>query len=956
MKVCIKIIFLIAILSFILSGTVIAKVLPNDEPVTGLKVEDLPYDDGGGLIISWKPLPKEKKIIEYRVYRGFTQDSLFYIGKIPVDSKAGVTAETMSYVDQSWVYFISGTSRAKQRREKGQRKDETNSQGISGYDVLYRRMPRDMKVYGPILKEYRILTVIPLKEYVYKTRMREFTEVDTTEEGEIDTTSTISAGLKLEQYKYFYTKHIVGKEYYYAVQALNLNRRASPISEIVSGSTIDNPPEKLKEFYAVAYMDAERMQFEWTLPIFAEDQKQYNIYLYDENEEQHLIFTRPDAYPYTPQTNAIVSFDSIATNFDAFNPENMKWYKFNIGEVDRKNQETLAKDSPIPAEITTTAILPDPPKHFTVTDNPNDKGDQMRIYFDEPFMGISKMQYNDDFTQLNVNYFIKDNYLFKVRKLILTINGKEKTEFVLDDRVKFKVNWDPYKPMVITASFKCRNKGEKLPEDYLISHIFIYDKNVEFVRVDNLNEGELNDLQINNPEMYKLYTKYKELEKYKYQVYKINKSSDVYRFPKLLSYMEREYLDRIRYESVEFRGDPQFQLDDKRLYVNSYLSIENWKDEYPFYTMAIYLEQLERNNEEIRDEIAKLQKEIDETTDEEKIDSLNTLIIDYTDLIEDKPPIVKLANQQKTDKARMKILNDAHCAAKRTFKYFIRKTDGKGHFVDTPVYTQPDGGQYFFPVSNWFNSNEIITLIAVLIFGALVYFMVKLARKGKKLYIRPIAGIEEIDNALGRATEMGRPILFVPGLSSISDVATLAGLAILGKVAKKAAEYDTKILVPVRDYIVLPIAQEIVKEAHYEAGRPDTYDKNSVFFITTAQFAFVSGVNGIMIREKTATNFYMGMFWAESLLMTETGSMTGAIQIAGTDAITQLPFFITTCDYTLIGEELYAASAYLSKQPLILGTLKAQDYMKLLIVISVVLGTLLSTVHLTFFMNWFPAK
>ena len=38
------------------------------------------------------------------------------------------------------------------------------------------------------------------------------------------------------------------------------------------------------------------------------------------------------------------------------------------------------------------------------------------------------------------------------------------------------------------------------------------------------------------------------------------------------------------------------------------------------------------------------------------------------------------------------------------------------------------------------------------------------------------------------------------------------------------------------------------------------------------------------------------------------GNAAGAIQIAGTDAVTQLPFFITTCDYTLIGEELYAAS------------------------------------------------
>ena len=103
-----------------------------------------------------------------------------------------------------------------------------------------------------------------------------------------------------------------------------------------------------------------------------------------------------------------------------------------------------------------------------------------------------------------------------------------------------------------------------------------------------------------------------------------------------------------------------------------------------------------------------------------------------------------------------------------------------------------------------------------------------------------------------------------------------------------------------------------------------------MFFVSDQQFAYVAGVNGVMIREKTAANFYMGMFYAESLIMTETGNATGAIQIAGTDAITQVPFFITTCDYTLIGEELYAASAYLARQPLMLGTIKSTRLCKIL--------------------------
>jgi len=66
--------------------------------------------------------------------------------------------------------------------------------------------------------------------------------------------------------------------------------------------------------------------------------------------------------------------------------------------------------------------------------------------------------------------------------------------------------------------------------------------------------------------------------------------------------------------------------------------------------------------------------------------------------------------------------------------------------------------------------------------------------------------------------------------------------------------------------------------------------------------------------------------------------MTGAIQIAGTDAVSQLPFFIAACDYTLIGEELYAASAYLSRAPLLLGSLKSQDWMKVIVVLCIVLG------------------
>jgi len=244
----------------------------------------------------------------------------------------------------------------------------------------------------------------------------------------------------------------------------------------------------------------------------------------------------------------------------------------------------------------------------------------------------------------------------------------------------------------------------------------------------------------------------------------------------------------------------------------------------------------------------------------------------------------------------------------------------------------------------WFNVSEIPVLIGCVLFLTLILFYFRRAKSGADLYLRPIAGIEAIDEAIGRATEMGKPILYVPGLSTISDVATIASLTILGRVAKKVAEYQTPLLVPNCDPIVFTVAEETVRQGYLEAGRPDSYENNSVFFLTQSQFAYVAGVNGIMMREKPATNFYLGMFWAESLILAETGSLSGAIQIAGTDAVTQLPFFITTCDYTLIGEELYAASAYLGREPRQLGSIKGQDACKAVVMAFITLGVILSII------------
>jgi hypothetical protein len=254
--------------------------------------------------------------------------------------------------------------------------------------------------------------------------------------------------------------------------------------------------------------------------------------------------------------------------------------------------------------------------------------------------------------------------------------------------------------------------------------------------------------------------------------------------------------------------------------------------------------------------------------------------------------------------------------------------------------------------AQWFNTDKIPILIILFILCSAVIYYIAQASRGKEFYIRKINGLEALEEAVGRATEMGKPILFVPGIMDLDDMQTIAGLTILGKLAEKVAEYHSKLIVPVSKSMVLTAAREIVKASYLKAGVPDEYDSDSVFYLTDDQFGYVAGVDGIIVREKPAANFLLGSFYAESLIIAETGFASGAIQVAGTAMPSQLPFFVAACDYTLIGEELFAASAYLSKDIQQLGSLKGQDFGKIVIISIILIGVILELFGISGFKNF----
>ena len=239
-------------------------------------------------------------------------------------------------------------------------------------------------------------------------------------------------------------------------------------------------------------------------------------------------------------------------------------------------------------------------------------------------------------------------------------------------------------------------------------------------------------------------------------------------------------------------------------------------------------------------------------------------------------------------------------------------------------------------------------ILLSLLFLLPTFYFIWAAQRGKELYIRRIPGIDAIEEAIGRATELGRPIIFTTGLTGLGPL-LFAVLGILTHVAKKAAAFGCRLILPQFDYTVMPVIEDTARQAYRAAGRLDQFNPQEVRFLSDQQFAFASGYMGIAHREKAATCFLFGSFAAESLILAEAGQQVGAMQVAGTPDYNQIPFFITSCDYTLIGEEVYAAGAYLSREPSQLGSIRGQDAAKLvvlaLVAAGLVLGTYLSIRH-----------
>jgi hypothetical protein len=240
-------------------------------------------------------------------------------------------------------------------------------------------------------------------------------------------------------------------------------------------------------------------------------------------------------------------------------------------------------------------------------------------------------------------------------------------------------------------------------------------------------------------------------------------------------------------------------------------------------------------------------------------------------------------------------------------------------------------------------SGRALGMILVIVLALLVYYYMS---SGKKIYIRRVPGLDAIEEAVGRSAEMGKPVVASFGIGGF-DYWTMAGLAILSHVATLSARTGVRLIVPTggsdSSLIVRPVAEEIVRNAYLLEGKVEAFDSNDMPFMSGQQYAYTGGYIGILQRTRPGSVIMSGYHASEAMNIAETSNAVGAITISTGAYISNTACLACASDYILIGEESPAAGAYLSKEPPLRASIRAQDIYKALSLILIIGGLILMT-------------
>jgi hypothetical protein len=237
-------------------------------------------------------------------------------------------------------------------------------------------------------------------------------------------------------------------------------------------------------------------------------------------------------------------------------------------------------------------------------------------------------------------------------------------------------------------------------------------------------------------------------------------------------------------------------------------------------------------------------------------------------------------------------------------------------------------------------------LVFFILFWVIILYFLRESEKGKTRVIRRIPGLDAVDECVGRSVEMGRPVLTSTGydpLTSVDITAIIVSFDVINYLAQKTATAGTDLLLPVGSADTYPLIAENYRDGCTIAGYPEAFNEDNIFYFTKAQWAYTVGVLGLIERRKPGACIYISRYHAEALHFGIVARKVGALSVGGTPSFGMTAFFAVTCDYILLGDEIYAAGAYMSGDPARINNIAVNDVVKWLIMGITLLGVVLAS-------------
>ena len=251
-------------------------------------------------------------------------------------------------------------------------------------------------------------------------------------------------------------------------------------------------------------------------------------------------------------------------------------------------------------------------------------------------------------------------------------------------------------------------------------------------------------------------------------------------------------------------------------------------------------------------------------------------------------------------------------------------------------------------------SQTLTLLISVLLVVILMLLHHRRALAGTRpIPRRRIAALDQVQRALAYGAETGRAIHLSPGSGAVGGRATtaetVAGLLAAERVATEAALNGAPILASSGDAVAHLALRGTLRQAYQRAGLGQDYDPVNVQLLAHQDpMAYASGVTTLYGRQRLQASQLIGSFGQEFLLAGEVGAQRDVPQLAGATTTTALPLVYLTADGALVGEEIYAAEAYLARTPAPAARLLTQDAVRTAVIVAIVILVALSAAGIRF--------